>query len=105
MGGSDRLLCAADFSTDAPREIALIGPLDRADTAGLVRSIHRRYLPNKVVIHGSGPAPAPAGKNTPPLLVGRGAVDGAATAYVCVNHTCRPPVTDPEELARLLHGR
>ncbi|KAJ4918568.1 hypothetical protein JOQ06_022443 [Pogonophryne albipinna] len=27
---------------------------------------------------------------------------GVATAYVCQNFTCSPPVTDPQELRRLL---
>ena len=105
VGGFDRLLCAADFHTDTPWEIALIGTPARADTAELVRVIHRRYLPNKVVVHTAGPEPASPGQGVPPLLRGRGAVNGAATAYVCVNHTCRPPVTNPAELAKLLDAR
>ena len=105
VGGFDRLLCAADFYTNAPVQIAVIGSPGRADTQELVRAVHRQYLPNKVIIHGPDPEPAPAAKDTPPLLVGRGSVNGTATAYVCVNRTCRPPTTDPKELARLLHAR
>ncbi|MCG2768207.1 MAG: hypothetical protein L6435_07470 [Anaerolineae bacterium] len=37
-----------------------------------------------------------------PLLQGRVPVDGRATAYVCVDFACRPPVTDSEVLRALL---
>ena len=37
-----------------------------------------------------------------PLLEGRHAVDGRATAFVCQNMACQLPVHTPEDLARQL---
>jgi uncharacterized protein YyaL (SSP411 family) len=37
-----------------------------------------------------------------PLLQDRGQIGGRATAYVCVDFVCRPPVTDPQVLRALL---
>jgi uncharacterized protein YyaL (SSP411 family) len=37
-----------------------------------------------------------------PLLAGRRAIDGRATAYVCEHFVCQAPVSSPEELAAAL---
>ena len=47
----------------------------------------------------AGDAPAAAGL---PLLEGRTAIDGRATAYVCRNYACELPVHDRAALARQL---
>ena len=41
---------------------------------------------------------APDGDASVPLLADRVAVDGRATAYVCRDHVCALPVTDPAVL-------
>ncbi len=84
------LLQALDFRLAPVREVALVGsgrePLER-----VLRSAFRPHL----VVAGGDP-------DGVPLLEGRTAVDGRATAYVCERFACRAPVTEPEELARLL---
>src|SRR5258705_7511003 len=47
--GFGRLLCALDFYVGAPKEIALVGDLDKPETQSLLDEIWSRYLPNKVV--------------------------------------------------------
>jgi uncharacterized protein YyaL (SSP411 family) len=93
--GFGRLLSAVDFALGSAKEIALIGQPDAEDTRALLRVVFDRFLPNRVV------ALAPPGAVPPsiPLLEGRDARDGKATAYVCQNYTCQAPVTSPDELA------
>jgi len=60
------------------------------------------YLPHRVLIT----SPPGAGETLAPAR-GRPPVDGRATAYVCRNFVCSPPVTDPAALRALLepsHG-
>jgi uncharacterized protein len=98
-----RLLCALDFSTSEPREVAVVGDPDATDTKALVQTVYEGYLPNKVVA-GRGPDDDEAG-GLIPLLAQRPARDGQATAYVCVHYACQTPTTDPEELSAQLGVR
>ena len=84
------LLQALDFHLSPTREVALVGD----DTAGLERTVRSAFRPHIVLAGGDA--------NGVPLLAGRTPVDGRAAAYVCERFACQAPVTEPEELARLL---
>ena len=99
-GAFGRLLCALDFSTAEPREVAVVGNPGATDTRALLNTVYSAYLPNKVVA-GRDPDDDEAG-GLIPLLEGRTAREGKPTAYVCVQYACQAPTTDPEELARQL---
>jgi uncharacterized protein YyaL (SSP411 family) len=97
--GFGRFLCAHDFHLGPKVEVALVAPPGNG-LAALAREVFGRYLPNRVV---AGTTTAdPAATRGLPLLDGRGAVEGKATAYVCRNYACELPVTDPGALARQL---
>ncbi len=91
------LLQALDFHLASVREVALVGA-GGADFRALERVVRGAYRPNVVLAGGDGEDDGGV-----PLLAGRGARDGAATAYVCERFTCQAPVSDPAALARLLH--
>jgi uncharacterized protein YyaL (SSP411 family) len=99
-GGFGRLLCALDFSTSEPREVAIVGDPQAPDTSALLKTVYAGYLPNKVVA-GRGPDDDEAGALIP-LLAQRPAREGKATAYVCIHYACQTPTTNPVELSRQL---
>src|SRR5215203_2119592 len=99
-GAFGRLLCALDFSTSEPREVAIVGVPEAADTRALLDEVYSTYLPNKVVA-GCDTDDEEAG-GLIPLLAQRIAREGKATAYVCVQYACQTPTTDTQELARQL---
>ena len=80
-------LAAAEALLAGPDEIAVVGP----DRDALHRAALRRTSP-AVVVAADGPV------DDVPLLDGRVAVDGRATAYVCRDFVCALPVTDPAAL-------
>jgi hypothetical protein len=86
------LLRALDLHLASVKEVALVGE-DLATMAAVVREEHRPHL----VLAGG-----PEGTESPELLRGRAAVDGAATAYVCENFACQAPVIDPGALAGMI---
>ncbi|MEW5985132.1 MAG: thioredoxin domain-containing protein [Chloroflexota bacterium] len=90
-------LGAAAFILSEPREIAIVGDLEAADTQALLDVALRPYRPFQVVAVGR-----PAGGAMIPLLAGRTMADGRVTAYVCRHFACQMPTTDPAVLAEQL---
>jgi hypothetical protein len=86
-------LAALDFMLAPPQGLAVVGE----DPGPLLAVARARYRPNLVVAAGA------SGQHLGiPLLEGRKALDGKATAYLCRQFSCERPVTSPEELAALL---
>jgi len=95
-------LMALDFELGPVKEVVLAG--DRADPMieAMRRAIYRRFLPDKVLaLHPMGPDGAEI-EGLVPFLKQQQAIGGAATAYVCVNYTCKLPTADLEEMVQLL---
>ncbi|HWC08923.1 MAG TPA: thioredoxin domain-containing protein, partial [Solirubrobacterales bacterium] len=86
------LLRALDFQLAPTREVALVG----AELGELAAAVRAEFRPHVVVAGG------PEGSEEPPLLRGRGTVEGKPAAYVCENFACRLPVTSSGELASQL---
>jgi uncharacterized protein len=97
------MLAALDLHLAVPQEVAVVGERDREDTRALLGVLARRYLPN-TLLAGAEPAEVEAAAALIPLLEGRTALDGRATAYVCERFACRMPVTEPDALERELTG-
>ena len=102
--GSAQMLCGVDFLIDAPKEIAIVGNPLNEQTQEILRNIHRRFVPNKVI--------ALLNPNTEekqeieeliPLLAGKTSIDGKTTIYVCQNYACQLPTTDIDDLDKLLY--
>ncbi len=98
--GFGQLLCALDFYLATPREVAIVGDFAAADTRDLLAVVHHAFLPNRVLV--AKTADDTQSEKLIPLLEGRTAIDGKATAYVCENFTCQTPVTTPDDLRRAL---
>jgi uncharacterized protein YyaL (SSP411 family) len=99
--GFCRYLAALDFSLGPVAEVALVWPgADPRVADPLLASVFGRYRPNRVVA-GCADGAAPADL---PLLAGKRAVGGRATAYVCQQYACQAPTTEPGELERQLDG-
>ena len=96
--GVANMLCALDFQSRGPREIVVVAEPNANDAKDLLAHLRRRYLPNRTL---SVVAPG-AGAHLPPPIQGKGQLDGKATAYVCHQMTCSPPVTTWAELGAVL---
>jgi hypothetical protein len=77
-----------------------VGDPSAAEVQALLRVCQDGYRPHQVLAVGN-PSDPQVGV---PLLTDRKQIDGKPTAYVCVDFTCRRPVTDPEALRRILEA-
>jgi uncharacterized protein YyaL (SSP411 family) len=89
-------LCGLEFELAPPREIALVGE----NIQSLLDVVFAKYRPNQVVAW-----KAEGAESVIPLLVGREAIEGKATAYVCQNFACQMPVAEAEALESQLEGK
>ena len=92
--GFGQWLQALTYALSKPREIAIVGDPDSADTQALLKVAREGYQPFRVTALAAPDAQPPA----VPLLQNRGLVDGCAAAYVCRDFSCQAPVVEPEAL-------
>ena len=90
-------LVAGIFDLNAPQQVAIIG----RDAGGLRATLHGLAMPGALELTVADETQLGAS----PLLKGKTAVGGQATAYVCVGPQCALPVTAPDAFARLLRAQ
>jgi uncharacterized protein YyaL (SSP411 family)/aryl-alcohol dehydrogenase-like predicted oxidoreductase len=95
-------LMVVDLLLHGPTEAALVGQAGEPVYERLARSLHSRYLPQRIMAHGN-----PADRSSHPLLQGKTMVEGRPALYLCRHYSCRAPITDPDQVAAALqthHG-
>ena len=102
--GFAKSLCAVDFLSEPPVELALVGVRGSADLEALRRAVAAHYLPNRVQATLDPESDPPAAARLP-LLEGKARVDGNAALYLCRDYACQEPVTDPDEAEELIIAR
>ncbi len=83
------------------KEVAIVGKKNDAATQNFLTTIRKGFFPNSVFAF-SYEDEIEKNAKIIPLLTGRNLHQGKATAYVCRQGTCLPPVQTSEELVKLL---
>ncbi len=90
------LLLQAGFILNEPQEVVLVGEPDTPTFKAMHSVIKRHYWPGQIAAFQNSTGCAES--ILPPILEGRRAVNGKATAYVCQGSECHLPITTPEAL-------
>jgi uncharacterized protein YyaL (SSP411 family) len=98
--GFAQWLSALELAHAGVTEVAIIGDRAAPETRRLLAVADRGYHPFRVLATAE-----PGVASVVPLLAGRFALHGRATAFVCRDFACRQPVHEPEALAALLVGQ
>ncbi len=97
-----QLAAVLDFALSPPAQIVIAGPPDAPETRALLREVHRRYLPNKVLLYADGGRGQNWLAERLAFIQSVQPLDGRPAAYVCENFTCDLPVAEPSQLAHRL---
>ncbi|MEX2117171.1 MAG: thioredoxin domain-containing protein [Bacteroidota bacterium] len=97
-----QFLADLDFHLVKPAQIVIAGQRDGTDTAALIKEVHARFIPNKVILLADDGRGRAVLESFLPFIKSIVMVGGRATAYVCEDYTCQLPTTDPRALADIL---
>ena len=96
------MLLALHFRVEEAREIVIVAPRSRKEAEPLLAVLRRTFLPASVlVVAVEGPALERLAKVTP-LVAGKVAIDGKATAYVCRQGRCDLPIASAPDFEKQL---
>ena len=97
------MLLALDFYTDRAKEIVIVTPAGKPESAEtFLTEFRKHYLPNyTLTVAGAGQNLA-SHVRLVPLAEGKAALQDKTTAYVCEKGACQLPATTPARFARQL---
>ena len=96
------MLLALDFLLDRPKQVVVVIPrgAGKDEASPLLSAFRGEFVPNRVLsVVREGQEQEKAARIIP-MVRGKEAADGRATAYVCEERTCMPPTDNPAELLR-----
>jgi uncharacterized protein YyaL (SSP411 family) len=91
--GMPQFLAACEFDIAAQREVVVAG----SDFGDMLRLLWENFDPNRILLHAS-----PETARYQPAIAAMNSHGNRTTVYVCEDFTCREPVTQEADLARLL---
>jgi len=97
-----KMLVAADFYLDRPKEIVIVAPHDRSEAQPFLQRLAGVYVPNGILAVTVEGGAIETLARTMPLVEGKVARGGRTTAYVCERGVCDLPTDDPETFAAQL---
>ena len=83
----------------SPMQVVIASPKIE-EAQAFAAEISRHFMPNKVIAFTSSRDDELSGRI--PLITDKVAVQGKPTVYICENYTCKAPITDLDDLRRVL---
>ncbi len=99
-----QFLVAIDFAIGPSYSLVIGGNTDDNDTTEMIVAINNSYIPNKVFIHRKTEQELPDIDTYSNFVQFFENLEGKATAYVCINKTCKPPTHEISKMLEYLNG-
>jgi uncharacterized protein YyaL (SSP411 family) len=97
-----QFMTAVDFAIGPSYEVVIAGRSDSNDTREMINALRRRFIPNMVTILRPVEEKEPGIDRLAGFIKDHVSIDDRATAYVCLNNSCRAPTTEIEKMLESL---
>ncbi len=97
-----QMMAGFDFFLDKPMQVVIAGKPGAKDTVALLREVHSRFIPNKIILLADGGGGQLTLAEHLDFIKGVSMLDGKATAYICEDYACSDPITDVTALGRIM---
>ncbi len=101
--GYTQMMVGLGFGIGPSYEIVIVGNPQADDTNDMLKSLRKYFIPNKVVLFKHLNQEATDITRLANYTEYHSSIDDKATAYVCRDFACKMPVTDTEEMLKLLN--
>ncbi|MFB0562259.1 MAG: thioredoxin domain-containing protein, partial [Candidatus Lokiarchaeia archaeon] len=96
--GYTQLMGALDFAIGPSYEVVIVGNTQSDDTKTMLKTLGKKFVPNKVVLFVPSEEESPEITNLAEFTKYQSSINNEATAYVCLNYNCKLPTTDIEKM-------
>ncbi|MEJ2294115.1 MAG: thioredoxin domain-containing protein, partial [Candidatus Lokiarchaeota archaeon] len=103
--GFTYFLSAIDFVLGPTFSLVISGDTNKDDTKFLLDIIRNNYLPNKALLFRPTDIDSPKVDELSNFITYFDKYEGKATAYVCINKTCKPPTNDAKKMVEYLNPK
>ncbi len=93
-----QFLAALDFMIGPSRQIVIVEKEGQGNTSAMVKAIHERFVPNKVLLLRSAGRAGERLTALAPFIEDLHAAEDRPAVYLCEDQSCRSPITEIEEL-------
>ena len=100
-----QFLVAIDFAIGPSYSLVIGGDTRAEDTIKMIKAVNKTYVPNKVFILRKTEQKSPEIDMYSNFVQFFYNLDGKATAYVCINKTCKPPTHDVVKMLEYLESK
>ena len=97
-----QFMIAADFAVGPTYSLVIAGDSDAKDTLNILEAVENEYLPNKVLLLRKMEQESPDIDKFSNFVQFFDDLDNKATAYVCINKTCKPPSHEIDKILEYL---
>lgn len=99
-----QMMVALSFYLNKSKQILIVGKRNSPDTQAILREVHKRFIPNKIVLLADGGLVQQQLSKNLEVLDSLREIEGKATAYICEDYVCQLPTNEIGIVAALLEG-